>query len=63
MGCCSVKQHFLLNSKQFMSTIHKVIFSCGDSLSAFQGIDILGKKYGIYPAAVSGRFTSESFIN
>ncbi len=53
---------FLLNSKQFMSTIHKVIFSCGDSLSAFQGIDILGKKYGIYPAAVSGRFTMSPLL-
>lgn len=52
---------FLLRSKIFMNTIHKVIFSCGDSLSAFHGIEILSG-LGIKPAAVSGRFTMSPLL-
>jgi hypothetical protein len=32
---------FLLKDKAFMKTIHRTIFSCGDSLSAFHGVELL----------------------
>ena len=52
---------FLLQDKAFMSTIHKVVFSCGDSLSAIQGVSVL-EKYGIQPAVISGRFTMSPLL-
>jgi len=52
---------FLLNSREFMSTIHSVVFSCGDSLSAFQGIDVL-EKMNIVPSFISGRFTMSPLL-
>ena len=52
---------FLLQDKAFMSTIHKVIFSCGDSLSAFYGVQLL-KEWGIEVTAISGRFTMSPLL-
>lgn len=52
---------FLLQDKAFMNTIHNVVFSCGDSLAAIQGIEIL-KKYGIHPCVISGRFTMSPLL-
>jgi hypothetical protein len=52
---------FLLQDKAFMNTIHSVVFSCGDSLAAIQGIEIL-KKYGIDPCVISGRFTMSPLL-
>lgn len=60
-GLMQRETSFLLKSEAFMNTIHKVIFSCGDSLSAFQGIEILSKR-GIKPAAVSGKFTMSPLL-
>ncbi len=51
----------LLRSKEFMSTIHSVIFSCGDSLSAFQGIEVL-QNLNITPSFISGRFTMSPLL-
>ncbi len=52
---------FLLKDKGFMSTIHKVVFSCGDSLSAFYGVQLL-REWGIEVAAISGRFTMSPLL-
>lgn len=52
---------FLLQDKSFMQTIHKVVFSCGDSLSAFQGVQIL-KEWNIAVTALSGRFTMSPLL-
>lgn len=52
---------FLLQDKAFMSTIHKVVFSCGDSLSAIQGVAVL-ENYGIRPSVISGRFTMSPLL-
>lgn len=52
---------FLLKSHEFMSTIHSVVFSCGDSLSAFQGIEVL-EKMNIIPAFISGKFTMSPLL-
>lgn len=52
---------FLLQDKAFMSTIHKVIFSCGDSLGAFYGVQLL-REWGIEVAAISGRFTMSPLL-
>lgn len=52
---------FLLNNEAFMSTIHSVVFSCGDSLSAVQGVSHL-RKIGIDPVLISGRFTMSPLL-
>jgi hypothetical protein len=52
---------FLLRDKDFMSTIYNVVFSCGDSLSAIQGVEILNG-IGIYPCMISGRFTMSPLL-
>ena len=52
---------FLLKDKAFMNTLHKVVFSCGDSLSAFHGVQLL-KEWGIDVAAISGRFTMSPLL-
>lgn len=52
---------FLLNNAQFMSTIHGVLFSCGDSLGVQTGLNLL-KKHGIEPFAVSGLFTASDLL-
>jgi hypothetical protein len=52
---------FLLADKQFMKTIHNVVFSCGDSLSVMAGIQVL-EQWGIQPCMVSGRFTMSPLL-
>lgn len=51
----------LLRDKNFMSTIHSVIFSCGDSLSALQGLNTL-EELDIVPNLISGRFTMSPLL-
>lgn len=51
----------LLNNSKFISSIDDVIFSAGDSLAAINGIDIL-RRWGIYPRAVSGLFTTSPLL-
>ncbi len=60
-GLLQLETNFLLKSAEFMSTINSVIFSCGDSLSAFQGIEVLNKIH-ITPAFISGRFTMSPLL-
>lgn len=52
---------FLLQDEAFMKTIHRTVFSCGDSLSAFHGVELLNK-WGIDVAAISGRFTMSPLL-
>ena len=51
----------LLTIPKFISTVEGVIFSAGDSLAAINGIQLL-KKWGIYPAAISGLFTASPLL-
>ena len=51
----------LLRNKAFMSTIHNVIFSCGDSLSVMAGLQVL-HGWNINPCMVSGRFTMSPLL-
>ncbi|MEO8146913.1 MAG: hypothetical protein ABI723_04705 [Bacteroidia bacterium] len=60
-GLLQRETNFLLKSKEFMSTIHSVVFSCGDSLSAFYGIQLL-KEFGVTPAFISGLFTMSPLL-
>ncbi len=52
---------FLLQDRAFMATIHRVVFSCGDSLSAFHGAQLL-QEWGIRVAGISGRFTMSPLL-
>lgn len=52
---------FLLKDEAFMKTIHRTVFSCGDSLSAFHGVELLNN-WGIEVAAISGRFTMSPLL-
>ncbi len=52
---------FLLQDKHFMRTIYNLIFSSGDSLSAFYGIQMLGD-LGITPAIISGKLTMSPLL-
>jgi hypothetical protein len=60
-GLLQRETDFLLRDKDFMSTIHSVIFSCGDSLSAFYGVQLLSEM-GIRPAVLSGKFTMSPLL-
>jgi hypothetical protein len=51
----------LLEDATFMAGIHGVLFSCGDSLSALQGLRSLAEM-GIRPAALSGLFTASPLL-
>jgi hypothetical protein len=51
----------LLQDQAFMSTVHGVIFSCGDSLGVFSGLQML-EKLGIEPFAISGLFTASDLL-
>jgi hypothetical protein len=52
---------FLYLNKEFMSTVHAVLFSAGDSLSALHGYELL-KAQGIIPMALSGLFTASPLL-
>lgn len=60
-GLLQRETNFLLHEKSFMDTIHKVVFSCGDSLSAYYGVQLL-KNWGIKVNAVSGIFTMSPLL-
>jgi hypothetical protein len=60
-GLMQRETNFLLNDTAFMQTINKVVFSCGDSLSAFYGVQLL-KDWGIHTTAISGRFTMSPLL-
>lgn len=60
-GIWQRETEYLLKDTSFMSTIHSVVFSCGDSLSAIQGVKSLAEM-GISPRLISGRFTMSPLL-
>lgn len=51
----------LLTNDKFISTVHSVIFSAGDSLAAINGIQVLNL-WGIRPAFLTGRFSASPLL-
>lgn len=51
----------LLTWKRFTSTIHHLLFSCGDSLSALGGVNLL-RSWGLQPSAISGMITTSPLL-
>ncbi len=60
-GLLERETNSLLRSKEFMNTIYSVIFSSGDSLSAYYGVELLAK-WGIHVSFVSGMFTMSPLL-
>lgn len=60
-GIVQRETDFLLRDEAFMKTISSIVFSCGDSLAAFFGINHL-TKLGIAPVALSGKFTMSPLL-
>ncbi len=60
-GLYQRETRMLLNDPAFMSTVHTVLFSCVDSLSAVNGANYL-KEIGKPPAAVCGTFTMSPLL-
>lgn len=60
-GILQRETDFLIKDQLFMKTIHSTIFSCGDSLSALKGVELL-QKIGITPNILSGKFTMSPLL-
>ena len=60
-GLLERETDFLLRDTAFMQTIHSMIFSCGDSLGVFYGLQLL-EQFGVKPAVICGRFTMSPLL-
>jgi hypothetical protein len=60
-GILQRETEMLLRDHHFMSTIHQVVLSCGDSLAAFYGISFL-EEIGKKPIAIAGLFTKSPLL-
>jgi Domain of unknown function (DUF1611_C) P-loop domain len=60
-GIYQRETEMLLINEQFMSGIHAVVFSAGDSLSAVQGVSML-EEINIKPVALCGLFTASPLL-
>lgn len=60
-GLLERETEFLLRDHSFMQTIYSMIFSCGDSLGVFYGLQLL-EQYGVTPAVICGRFTMSPLL-
>lgn len=60
-GLLERETDFLLRDTAFMSTVHSMIFSCGDSLGVFYGLQLL-EQFGVTPAVICGRFTMSPLL-
>jgi hypothetical protein len=60
-GILQRETEMLLRDKRFMSTIHEVVLSCGDSLAAFYGISFL-EEIDKKPVAIAGLFTKSPLL-
>lgn len=60
-GLLQRETEFLIRDEEFMKTIYNVIFSCGDSLAVFFGIEFMAD-INIKPAALSGVFTMSPLL-
>ena len=60
-GILQRETKMLLENKTFMSVVDHVVFSCGDSLSALSGVNVL-REMNIFPTALSGLFTASPLL-
>ncbi|MFL0684867.1 MAG: hypothetical protein ACJLTB_16905 [Algoriphagus aquaeductus] len=60
-GLFQRETRMLLNNSIFMSSVHQVVFSAGDSLAALHGVQTL-QRWGIMPSALSGIFTASPLL-
>ncbi|TFV93171.1 DUF1611 domain-containing protein [Algoriphagus kandeliae] len=60
-GLFQRETRMLLQNPVFMSTVHQVVFSAGDSLSAVHGMETL-INWEIMPSALSGLFTASPLL-
>lgn len=60
-GLVQRETEFLLRNDAFMHTIHKVVFSGGDSLAAFWGVTFL-EQLGHRPSVIAGKFTMSPLL-
>lgn len=60
-GLFQRETRMLLNNSIFMSTVHQVIFSAGDSLAALHGVQTL-QRWGMMPTALSGLFSASPLL-
>ncbi|MEY4331050.1 MAG: hypothetical protein RL609_1798 [Bacteroidota bacterium] len=60
-GILQQETYQLISNKAFMSTISEVVFSCGDSLSAIQGMTLFSN-LEINPLFLCGKFTMSELL-
>lgn len=60
-GLYQRETNMLLKAGAFLSTVHTLLFSCGDSLSALNGVQFLAS-IGAKPAAVCGTYTMSPML-
>lgn len=60
-GILQRETNFLIRDEKFMSTIDFISFSCGDSLSALHGLQLLSE-WNIKPNFISGKFTMSDLL-
>lgn len=53
-GILQRETEMLLSDPNIQASVHKLLFACGDPLSAQAGIDILRGRYNLSPAAFTG---------
>lgn len=52
----------LLKNEEFLSRIHKLVFNARDEFSAFGGLEVLKKRFGLVPDAISGICSSSPLV-
>lgn len=60
-GLLERETDFLLRDPGFMHTIQHLVFSCGDSLGVFYGLQLLNE-FGLMPSVICGRFTMSPLL-
>ncbi|MFM9946572.1 MAG: hypothetical protein ACKV1O_01410 [Saprospiraceae bacterium] len=60
-GLLQRETNLLLKDQAFMSTVHSMILSCGDSLGVLSGLNLL-EEMAFPPFAVSGLFTASALL-
>ncbi|NUO03447.1 MAG: hypothetical protein HUU01_22775 [Saprospiraceae bacterium] len=60
-GLLQRETNLLLKDQAFMSTVHSMILSCGDSLGVLSGLTLL-EEMAFPPFAVSGLFTASTLL-
>lgn len=60
-GILQRETNFLIRDESFMNTVDYISFSCGDSLSALHGIQMLNQ-WNLRPTFISGKFTMSDLL-